>query len=748
MPEKRNYLLGYGERLTAPVEITGGGAPKEPPYSFEEARTRIAPMLENAATALDTLPENACPHGEAVASITLHPEYYAKSYFPRGFLSAAGLRHVGSRARKVQPEKRSRGREPEEAVTTELFVAGTRSSFHQLADQVPSWTSDFAAAKHLLAIERVSAIEVEERIRPLTTGEGKLPLEVVLHASETTRDRFILVGFKAYLEELGLEPDLKRIFFAGNLCFLRLRASERQAHQVARFSFLRVLREMPKLRTTHPVVRSDHPRPRAIKLPQQEVLDPNLRVAVLDGGLPEESPLTAWANALDVPGVGESHPDFLWHGETVTSAMLFGSVVGDQAERPLCRVDHHRVLDKNSEKDPFELYEVLERVKSVLDQGNYEFVNLSIGPRLPVDDDEVHAWTAVLDEHLSDGRSLASIAAGNTGEEPEDPVLQKWRVQVPSDCVNGLTVGASDRLGGEWARAPYSSKGPGRSPGIVKPDLVTFGGSQHEHFWVTDPATRGYAIAANGTSYAAPQAMRSGLAVRAHFGTVLSPLAIKALLIHSTDPGAQPQDEVGWGRLPVALDELVICPDGCVRVVYQDEITASRHRRIYVPLPQVGLTGKVHITATFCFATDVDPEHPGNYTKSGLSVVFRPNKSKFSREDAVHADTAAFFQPAKLYPTEQQLRGDAHKWETCLHQRIGKQARSLDGPVFDIHYNARSESRNDVRADKIRYALVLTVEAPRVKDLYDRVVRTYRAQLQPLTPIIEVPVRTGTGLTS
>ena len=501
---------------------------------------------------------------------------------------------------------------------------------------------------------------------------------------------------------------------------------------------------MPKLRTTHPVLRGAHPSPRAIKLPQQDVLDPNLRVAVFDGGLPETSPLKAWANALDGPGVGESEPDLLWHGETVTSATLFGSAANDQTERPLCRVDHHRVLDKDSKKDPFELYEVLERVKSILDKNNYEFVNFSIGPALAVDDDDVHAWTAVLDEHLSDGRTLATIAAGNTGEEHEDPVLQRWRVQVPSDCVNGLTVGASDRRNGDWARAPYSSKGPGRSPGIVKQDLVTFGGSRQEPFWVTDPDTHGRVIATAGTSYAAPAAMRSGLAVRAHCGPVLSPLAIKALLIHSTHPGTQPRDESGWGRLPVDLDDLVICPDGCVRVVYQDEITAARYRRISLPLPHEGLTGNVHITATFCFATTVDPEHAGNYTKSGLSVFFRPNRSKFSYEDAIHADTAPFFQPAKLYAPEWQLRVDAHKWETCLHRRVGKRAQSLDGPVFDIHYNARSEGRDD-DAGKIRYTLVLTLQAPRVKDLYDRVVRTYRAQLKPLIPIIEVPVHSGTG---
>ena len=363
MPEKRNYLLGYGERLTAPVEISMGGGPKTPPYSFEEARRRLAPMLASAALAFDGLPDKACPNGEAVASITLHPEYYAKSHFPAAFLRSGGLRAVGSRARRVRPDKRSLDREPEEAMTTELFVAGSRSSFHRLANEVPRWRQDSTAARHLPAIEQVSAIEAEERIRPLTKGREMLPLEVVLHASERPRDRFILSAFEAYLRDLGLDPDLKRIFFAGKLCFLRLRATPRQAHDVARFSFLRVVREMPKLRTNPPILRGELSLKRTIELPQQNVLDPNLRVAVFDGGLPETSPLTAWANALDGPGVGESKPELLWHGSTVTSAMLFGSVAGAQADRPLCRVDHYRVLDKNSYDDPFELYEVLERVR-------------------------------------------------------------------------------------------------------------------------------------------------------------------------------------------------------------------------------------------------------------------------------------------------------------------------------------------------------------------------------------------------
>ncbi len=382
MPEKRNYLLGYGERLTAPVDIGSGGGPKTPPYSFDEARRRLTPMLAEAALAFDRLPDNACPNGEAVASIMLHPEYYAKSHFPAGFLRAGALRAIGSRARTVRPDKRSRGREPKEAVTTELFVAGTRSSFRRLADRVPRWNPDSAGARHLPAIEQVSAIEAKERMRPLTTDRETLPLEIVLHASERPSDRFILAAFDAYLRDLGLDPDLQRIFFAGKLCFLRLRATARQALDVARFSFLRVLREMPTLRTTNPILRGKLPPKRPFEFPQPSVLDPNLRVAVFDGGLPKASPLSPWTNAFDGPGVAASTPELLRHGSTVTSAVLFGSVAGLQADLPVCPVDHHRVLDKNSYGNSFELYEVLERVRVVLAQRNYEFVNLSIGPAL------------------------------------------------------------------------------------------------------------------------------------------------------------------------------------------------------------------------------------------------------------------------------------------------------------------------------------------------------------------------------
>ncbi|MFA5589368.1 MAG: hypothetical protein WDA70_01425 [Lysobacteraceae bacterium] len=50
------------------------------------------------------------------------------------------------------------------------------------------------------------------------------------------------------------------------------------------------------------------------------------------------------------------------------------------------------------------------------------------------EDTDVHAWVSVIDDLLSDGDTLMSVAAGNNGEM--DRTVDNARVQVPSDCVN------------------------------------------------------------------------------------------------------------------------------------------------------------------------------------------------------------------------------------------------------------------------------------------------------------------------
>src|SRR5262249_38751544 len=296
------------------------------------------------------------------------------------------------------------------------------------------------------------------------------------------------------------------------------------------------------------------------------------------GGLDPGSMLRPWANPHDTPGVGNVLPVLADHGHAVTSALLFGSLVpGSPAPRPYALVDHYRILDDKSEGDPYELFDALRRVEGALRNHRYEFINLSLGPALPVEDDEVHAWTALLDEYLSDGMTLATIAVGNNGKQ--DRASGEARIQVPADCVNGLSVGASDSIKAGWKRAEYSAFGPGRSPGRVKPDIVSFGGTPREPFVVYDPDDAPKLAIGSGTSYASPASIRLGGGLRAIFGMRLGPLALKALLVHSAEAAGHDRDEVGWGSIPNELDSFVVCEDGMVRVVYQGELSPSQYLR-------------------------------------------------------------------------------------------------------------------------------------------------------------------------
>jgi hypothetical protein len=177
------------------------------------------------------------------------------------------------------------------------------------------------------------------------------------------------------------------------------------------------------------------------------------------------------------------------------------------------------------------------------------------------------------------------------------------------------------------------------------------------------------------------------------------------------------------------------------RIVYQGELTAAQYLRTLIPLPSGTLAGMVTITATFCFASKTDPQDPSNYTRGGLDVTFRPHADK-TDEGKVHPTSQSFFRRTD-YDKEAELRYNAHKWETTLHRRRRFRASSLKEPFFDVHYQTRQAGKAVRGSEKIRFALIITVEAPKVRDLYDRVVQRYRTQLEPLRPVIEIPVRTS-----
>lgn len=749
-----NYLLGFGERLTEKIAPPKKPADKKHAYSFGEARARLAPRIERAVAEIEQLPASACPHDESVAAITLHPSYLAKTFFPSGLLRTVGLEPVGSRPRQVIPEKgakqsKKKDDKPQKPVpspTADVFVTGSRQAFHRWAESFGEWTERRDGAEEIIRIEDVRSVTPAEKIRPMRSQTDNPLLEVVLHSGED----YILDGFREYLEELDIAVDLDRRIQVQGLCFLPVQVPRTLHEEMAKFSFLRVAREMPSLRQLRPVAWTggmlrSAPMGFKVETPLLEPLNKDVRVAVFDGGVPPDFLPKDLVRRRKTLNIGEAIPESQAHGLGVSSAILFGSLEkGEPAPQPFASIDHYRVLDKNTLHNPQEHYfDVLNRIIDVLRQNPFDFVNLSLGPDLPIEDDEVHVWTASLDEQFSHGKTLVTVAAGNSGEDDWD--AGNARIQAPADGVNVLCVGASDSHRKKWKRASYSSIGPGRSPGRVKPEILSFGGSASQPFWVLSPDKKGHSAPIQGTSFASPAALRTAIGVKTFLGSVLQPLALKALLIHHSEDSGHDQCEVGWGRIPTEIEDLILCPDGVAHILYQGELEPGRYLRARIPLPSTGLSGTIRIAATFCYATETDPQDPLNYTRAGLEVAFRPNKDKFTETEfgtSKNAATKSFFT-SKPYATEEELRRDAHKWEPCLKASKNFRASSLSDPVFDVHYNARRGGASDRAAKPIPYALVVTVEAKHMKDLYNKIATRYRTQLEELRPVIQVPIRTS-----
>ena len=172
------------------------------------------------------------------------------------------------------------------------------------------------------------------------------------------------------------------------------------------------------------------------KVPTADPIDPTIRIAVFDGGSPNVSLLAKYVRRIATPGVRANVVKNEEHGLAVTSAALFGPIrAGATLDTPYAVIDHYRVLDKDTEADPqLAMYPVLKRIVNVLERHQYDFVNLSVGPSSPIDDDDIHPWTAALDQILSSGKMFSCVAVGNDGDA--DATARLNRIQPPSDCVN------------------------------------------------------------------------------------------------------------------------------------------------------------------------------------------------------------------------------------------------------------------------------------------------------------------------
>lgn len=738
MAKKVNYIIGHAEKLTDLTPPPRIDPKSEPLYTFEEAKSRLKPQLKSTSDKLQQLPDALCPRDFAVSELTLHPSYIAKGHFPKKLFKAMGLRSVGSKGVHVLPDRWTRKGQPKDSPTTKVFVAGKREQLTNFYKELDTLNEDRPESKDLHKIWNIDVPDPKTKLKIEQTASNKHHYyEIGLQLIPDNTSDFIKTSFLNYLDSLEVEYKSELIFQISNLVFLPIFSSRRQVEKIAEHPFVRVIRNVPKLRAIDQLVRATNVDFQA-SLPNSDPLSSDIKVGILDGGLPTNNSLSRWIKNYHLAEpTAKDYPEGPLHGLGVTSAFLFGPLSSNSiADRPFSHVNHHRILDSSTEdEDPLELYRTLGHIEDILLSRQYEFINLSLGPELSIDDDEIHPWTSLIDSYLSDGETIMTIAAGNNGQLDEESELN--RVQIPSDCVNAITVGATDSQSPKWNKADYSAIGPGRAPGRVKPDIVAFGGSNHEYFHVVNDNFPPQSIPTAGTSFASPLVLRQAVGVRAIMGHDISPIAIKALLIHSSEQHNDlTQTQMGWGRINNDIRKIIESPDGVARILYQGELNPGKYLRVPLPIPREGVKGKLNIKATCCIATPVDPQDTSMYTKAGVGISWRPKKGK---------STEPFFQQKK-FATEAELRSDAGKWESVLHNEKGKLGSSLNEPEFTIHYMARDGGGEipGYKAPTIKYAFVVTIESPKHPDIFEDILKSYPSILTELQPIVSIPTRVET----
>lgn len=777
----RRPLLAHGEKLADKSSRQRKPSDKFHPRERDEAWSELGPQAEAIARKLRAMPE-ALTGRHVVFEATLHPNYLASSWFPGELLGNHELYVVGARAARA-PHITRRAIKEDQATKT-LLLAGTRAAVQSFARTVETPPSS-TAIDHWDELRRFREIVLPSAERIVVgeppAGHALSTWEAVLtHVFDDPTNEGIwadehFAKWVAYLRSLGGGVDATMRRDVGGLTFVPVRLSGPAVEQAASFNLLRAIRPMPEVRPFPVSVLRMHPGTTVPSEASREGRVPDDAILAFDGGVnPNLALFRPFVTNEDLT-TEPPDPAALRHGSLVTSALLYGAIdPGSQLPDPPARVEHHRILPVPPGEIAVpgtEIYWILDRIVSKTREKKPSIVSLSVGPNSPVREDaEPTRWTTELDMLAQDLGVTFVTAAGNNGEDDESLGLN--RVQSPADMVNGISVGAVSRRcsAKDATRAPYSAVGPGREGQRVQPTGVAFGGSHEEPFVGIDPSGR--LTQSQGTSFAAPTAARGlgdlhSLLDKPRRRPEVSRIFATHFAGRRRGHDSKLLVELGHGLLPMSYAEHIECPPNEVTVLFEEQLPRGGVVAFNIPLPEeLPARAQIQLDWTLGFSTEVDPRDPSDYTLTGLDVIFRPDAREFSVTDEssgqavryLHAQrdqqelVSAHLEGRKISAlprsdsswratrSEQQLRM-AGKWETIVRGRKAKTTERICKPRLDVTYLRREGGQlvSGERVEPLRFAMLVTLRAPKGVDLYDRVAADYPV----LAPLVHVPVRAG-----
>lgn len=755
-----------GEDLSGPTLRARGGGEKHHPQSLEEARANLAPQLAAVAATVSSMPEHLRAE-RVVLEAEVFANYLANSYFPEDLVRQLKLRPLGS---KIVPHGiQSLPSTGETEAVSKSFLLSADAEAVSAMDRILAGAGNTkGAADDLRQFTKISVSTAHRASSSSTTAPEAF--EAVLHPDpdrSTVFDRApasepTLAKFSSLVESVGgrVHRDLSDV--VDGLTFVTVELPADRVDDVAAFNPLRSLTPAPRVMLTE-TTPLDEPSESAIAAPASVSGLPE--VLVFDGGIDDQGSVFRNTTTLvNLTGKARDVDDEN-HGSGVTAAVLYGDVANNGAALvPAAHVTHYQICpgpDHNAEEFPW----VLRQIQEVARRTDARIVNLSVGPKAPVEDREPHRWTAVLDKIAYERQILFVTAAGNNGTK--DAATGLNRVQSPSDMVNGLSVGASNQPAhaSQWDAASYSGRGPGRPGARIQPAVMAFGGTPQQPFGRLRPTGEVFRDH-HGTSYAAPVVTNALARISAQLGGRSDANTLRALAIHFAEKtNAHQLIDVGHGRLSDDVDRLLYCGPEQATVIYQGVIKRDEVRAYQLPVPSTLNAGKVNIRWSLALSTATDSAEAGEYSKAGLELTFRPHANRFSMRrpkvggkgddtqivDVRDVDLVGQMQadgwklsvnPVTKQPTRSSrnevAKREGGKWESLWRAETTMRSSSLMAPRIDVSHLTRDGGRITTGTDDIDFSLVVTVTSHANLPVYQAVENEFSVltALPVVTPVV------------
>lgn len=729
---KRRPILGHGEYLVEPFNKKGGFSDKVFPRTYDEAAKLVKGELINLTKEIDNIQDSKRME-EIIVAVRLNKKFLAKSYSPDTFFRELNAKNVGSRSWitedgdeskinfvKIKPKNIENG--------IKLIDRSNKQNFKE----------------DIQKIEKINLLSVQEIISGFEKGWKSGRVELVIHPFEEV-DSVLEKLFDILKLDENIKKNVKYKAYENGPIFVSLNLNKND---------IDLIKDFNPLRTVHPLnfeMKSifDEAIVNRVSLPEVQAY-PTKRVGLIDGGVDMRNSFFSQYVNQNYEIESPVSDFFIEHGSKVASVILYGDISnkseGEQLDAPIVGIESIRVFPTMDASD-IDLYEVIDKIEEVVPRlENIDIFNISVGPSGIITDDAISRFTTALDILAYKYKKLFIVAVGNNGGK-NAPFN---RIESPSDMVNGIGVGAYQKnRDGSISRAPYSCVGAGREGCKIKPDISEHGGSELNPILVLGPSD--YCMYnVQGTSFAAPLVARKAAELMIQ-STDIGILAARSLLTHSASLEVEDIDyELGYGACVNDVNDILMCTQNKVTILYNNEMSVKQYAKINIPLPTNSTAKKYKITWTVVVETPPNPLYTESYTATTIEDTLHPHIDRYKftspntkqtatknieteREDVnilLNEGWTQSYNPVTMSPqkfkTESERRNDL-KWDTVFKRSKVFNNTSLKKPFLSFHALDRYTNTS-----RIRYSVAITIEAINYNgDLYSDILSEYPV----LTPI-------------